>query len=114
MTVWERIEVLTQERPDVLFENWGKHLDGASLVTAVLKIGGREVACYGHDFTQRAGSMDEDDKADEKKAEDDKADEKKAEPKPKTTKPQGTKPVPVYKPKPGPKPPAPSVGDVDF
>lgn len=58
MTVWERIRVLTPERPDVLFENWGPNLDGASLVTAVLRIGGRDVACYGHDFTVRAGSMD--------------------------------------------------------
>jgi acetyl-CoA carboxylase carboxyltransferase component len=58
MTVWERIGVLTPERPEVLFENWGPNLDGASLVTAVLKIAGRDVACYGHDFTVRAGSMD--------------------------------------------------------
>lgn len=58
MTVWERIRVLTAERPDVLFENWGPNLDGASLVTAVLRIQGRDVACYGHDFTVRAGSMD--------------------------------------------------------
>ncbi len=58
MTVWERIRVLTPEQPDVLFENWGPNLDGASLVTAVLRIAGREVACYGHDFTVRAGSMD--------------------------------------------------------
>lgn len=58
MTVWERMRVLTTERPDVLFENWGPNLDGASLVTAILRIGGRDVACYGHDFTVRAGSMD--------------------------------------------------------
>ena len=58
MTVWERIRVLTPERTDVLFENWGPNLDGASLVTAVLRVGGRDVACYGHDFTVRAGSMD--------------------------------------------------------
>jgi acetyl-CoA carboxylase carboxyltransferase component len=58
MTVWERLRVLTPERPDVLFENWGPNLDGASLVTAILRVGGRDVACYGHDFTVRAGSMD--------------------------------------------------------
>ncbi|HET7825235.1 MAG TPA: carboxyl transferase domain-containing protein [Anaeromyxobacter sp.] len=58
MTVWERIRVLTDKEPIVLFQNWGKNLDGASLVTAVLDIGGRDVACYGHDFTVRAGSMD--------------------------------------------------------
>ena len=58
MTVWERIRVLTQKDPIVLFQNWGKNLDGASLVTAVLNINGRDVACYGHDFTVRAGSMD--------------------------------------------------------
>ncbi|MEZ4389864.1 MAG: carboxyl transferase domain-containing protein [Polyangiales bacterium] len=58
MTVWERIRVLTHERPMVLFSNWGPNLDGASLVTCVLNIQGREVACYGHDFTVRAGSMD--------------------------------------------------------
>jgi acetyl-CoA carboxylase carboxyltransferase component len=58
MTVWERIGVLTSKPPNVLFQNWGKNLDGASLVTAVLDINGRDVACYGHDFTVRAGSMD--------------------------------------------------------
>ena len=58
MTVWERLRVLTPERPDVLFENWGPNLDGASLVTAILRVGDRDVACYGHDFTVRAGSMD--------------------------------------------------------
>ena len=58
MTVWERIRVLTHERPMVLFANWGPKLDGASLVTCVLNINGRDVACYGHDFTVRAGSMD--------------------------------------------------------
>lgn len=58
MTVWERLQLLSKDRPDVLFENWGPQLDGASLVTAVLKIGGRDVAVYGHDFTVRAGSMD--------------------------------------------------------
>lgn len=58
MTVWERIRVLTDEEPTVLFENWGPNLDGASLVTAILRIDGRDVALYGHDFTLRAGSMD--------------------------------------------------------
>lgn len=58
MTIWERISVLTDETPTVLFQNWGKNLDGASLVTAVVKINGRDVALYGHDFTVRAGSMD--------------------------------------------------------
>jgi acetyl-CoA carboxylase carboxyltransferase component len=58
MTVWERLRVLSPKPPNVLFQNWGKNLDGASLVTAVLDIGGRDVAVYGHDFTVRAGSMD--------------------------------------------------------
>ncbi len=58
MTVWERIRVLTDKEPNVLFQNWGKNLDGASLVTAILNVGGRDVACYGHDFTVRAGSID--------------------------------------------------------
>ncbi len=58
MTVWERIGVLTDKKPVVLFQNWGKNLDGASIVTAVLEIGSRDVACYGHDFTVRAGSID--------------------------------------------------------
>ena len=58
MTVWERIGVLSEERPMVLFQNWGPSLDGASLVTAIVKIHGRDVAVYGHDFTVRAGSMD--------------------------------------------------------
>jgi len=58
MTIWERISVLTDEEPTVLFQNWGKNLDGASIVTAIVKIDGRDVALYGHDFTVRAGSMD--------------------------------------------------------
>jgi acetyl-CoA carboxylase carboxyltransferase component len=58
MTVWERIQVLTDKEPNVLYQNWGKNLDGASLVTAIIDINGRDVACYGHDFTVRAGSID--------------------------------------------------------
>ncbi len=60
MTIWERIEILVDKgsQPTVLFQNWGPNLDGASLVTAIGKIGGRDVAIYGHDFTVRAGSMD--------------------------------------------------------
>jgi acetyl-CoA carboxylase carboxyltransferase component len=58
MTVWERLAVLSGEAPNVLYQNWGKNLDGASLVTAILTIGGRDVAVYGHDFTVRAGSID--------------------------------------------------------
>src|SRR5262245_54362683 len=60
MTVWERIAVLQDPDtvPTVLYQNWGPNLDGASIVTAVVKIGGRDVALYGHDFTIRAGSMD--------------------------------------------------------
>jgi acetyl-CoA carboxylase carboxyltransferase component len=60
MTVWERIEVLQDPdtQPTVLYQNWGPNLDGAAIVTAVVKIGGRDVALYGHDFTIRAGSMD--------------------------------------------------------
>jgi acetyl-CoA carboxylase carboxyltransferase component len=60
MTVWERIDVLRDRgtEPTILFQNWGPNLDGASLVTGIVKIGGRDVALYGHDFTVRAGSMD--------------------------------------------------------
>jgi acetyl-CoA carboxylase carboxyltransferase component len=58
MTVWERIKVLTQREPNILWQNWGPGLDGASIVTGILDIGGRDVAVYGHDFTLRAGSMD--------------------------------------------------------
>jgi acetyl-CoA carboxylase carboxyltransferase component len=60
MTIWERIKVLCdhKHRPNVLFQNWGPNLDGASLVTAIIKVNGRDVAVYGHDFTVRAGSMD--------------------------------------------------------
>lgn len=58
MTIWERIRVLSDKEPTVLFQNWGENLDGASLVTAILNIEGRDVALYGHDFTVRAGSMD--------------------------------------------------------
>ena len=58
MTVWERIKVLTDREPNILWQNWGKNLDGASIVTGILNIKGRDVAVYGHDFTLRAGSMD--------------------------------------------------------
>ncbi|KIH77690.1 Acetyl-CoA carboxylase, carboxyltransferase component [Geoalkalibacter ferrihydriticus] len=58
MTVWERLRVLTEAQPNILFQNWGKNLDGASLVTGILTIDGRDVAVYGHDFTVRAGSID--------------------------------------------------------
>jgi acetyl-CoA carboxylase carboxyltransferase component len=58
MTVWERIKVLTEREPNILWQNWGPNLDGASIVTGILKIKGRDVAVYGHDFTLRAGSMD--------------------------------------------------------
>ena len=60
MTVWERMDVVRDSgtEPTILYQNWGPNLDGASLVTAVVQIEGREVALYGHDFTVRAGSMD--------------------------------------------------------
>jgi acetyl-CoA carboxylase carboxyltransferase component len=60
MTVWERIDVLRDRgtEPTILYQNWGPNLDGASLVTGIVKIEGRDVALYGHDFTVRAGSMD--------------------------------------------------------
>jgi len=58
MTVWERIKVLTNEEPNVLYQNWGRNLDGASIITGIIRIKGRDVAIYGHDFTLRAGSMD--------------------------------------------------------
>lgn len=58
MTIWERIRYLSDEEPTVLYQNWGPNLDGASLVTALIKVNGRDVALYGHDFTVRAGSMD--------------------------------------------------------
>jgi acetyl-CoA carboxylase carboxyltransferase component len=58
MTIWERIRYLSDGAPTVLYQNWGPNLDGASLVTALIKVNGRDVALYGHDFTVRAGSMD--------------------------------------------------------
>ncbi len=58
MTVFERLKVLTDSEPNLLWNNWGPGLDGASIVTGILDIGGRDVAVYGHDFTLRAGSMD--------------------------------------------------------
>ncbi|MEE4659480.1 MAG: carboxyl transferase domain-containing protein [Halieaceae bacterium] len=60
MTIWERINVLTDPgcEPTILYQNWGPNLDGASLVTAIIRVNGRDVALYGHDFTVRAGSMD--------------------------------------------------------
>ena len=58
MTIWERINVLTDAPPTILYQNWGPNLDGASLVTAIIRVNGRDVALDGHDFTVRAGSMD--------------------------------------------------------
>ncbi|MEM6582028.1 MAG: carboxyl transferase domain-containing protein [Pseudomonadota bacterium] len=58
MTIWERIRFLSDAEPTVLYQNWGPNLDGASLVTAIIQVNGRDVALYGHDFTVRAGSMD--------------------------------------------------------
>jgi len=58
MTVWERIRVLTRDEPNILWQNWGPGLDGASIVTGILHVNGRDIAVYGHDFTLRAGSMD--------------------------------------------------------
>ncbi len=58
MTIWERISCLADAEPTVLYQNWGPNLDGASLVTALIQVDGRDVAIYGHDFTVRAGSMD--------------------------------------------------------
>jgi len=59
MTVWERLDVLCGGSYTLLHPNWGKHLDGASIVTAIAHIGGRDVGVYAHDFTVRAGSLDE-------------------------------------------------------
>jgi acetyl-CoA carboxylase carboxyltransferase component len=60
MTVWERFDCLKDQGsdPTLLFQNWGPNLDGASIVTSVMQVNGRDVAVYGHDFTVRAGSMD--------------------------------------------------------
>ncbi len=58
MTIWERLKVLSQDEPNVIYQNWGPQLDGASMATGIIKINQRDVAFYGHDFTQRAGSMD--------------------------------------------------------
>ena len=57
MTVWERLKVLSPKDPNVLYQNWGRNLDGASLVTAILDVNGRDVAVYGHDFTVRASLL---------------------------------------------------------
>jgi acetyl-CoA carboxylase carboxyltransferase component len=49
MTVWERIACLTRSDPSLLWHNWGPSLDGASIVTGILEIDGRDIAVYGHD-----------------------------------------------------------------
>ena len=36
MTVFERIKVLTQQEPNLIFQNWGNQLDGAGIVTMSL------------------------------------------------------------------------------
>ena len=41
MTIWERIRYLSDEKPTVLYQNWGPNLDGASLVTAIIKVNSR-------------------------------------------------------------------------
>ena len=43
MTVFERIKVLTDREPNLLWQNWGPGLDGASIVTGILDIGGKDV-----------------------------------------------------------------------
>lgn len=58
MTVWERLRVLTDKEPELFWQNWGRELDGASIVTGIMNVRGRDVAIYGHDFTVRAGAMD--------------------------------------------------------
>lgn len=58
MTIWERLRVLTDSEPEIFWQNWGTALDGASIVTGIMNIRGRDVAVYGHDFTVRAGAMD--------------------------------------------------------
>ena len=40
MTVFERIRVLSDREPNLTFQNWGPSLDGASIVTGILDIGG--------------------------------------------------------------------------
>ncbi|HEU4429902.1 MAG TPA: acetyl-CoA carboxylase carboxyltransferase subunit, partial [Myxococcota bacterium] len=47
MTVFERIKVLTDKEPNLMWQNWGKGLDGAAIVTGILSIAGRDVAVYG-------------------------------------------------------------------
>src|SRR5262249_46666328 len=47
MTVFERLKVLTRVEPNLMWQNWGKGLDGASIVTGILSIAGRDVAVYG-------------------------------------------------------------------
>ena len=49
---------MTTLEPHITFQNWGKDLDGAGIVTGIINIGGRDVSFYGHDFTVRAGSID--------------------------------------------------------
>ena len=44
MTVFEGLKVLTDREPNMLWSNWGPALDGASSVTGILDIGGRDVA----------------------------------------------------------------------
>ena len=58
MTIWERIKCLSDGPATIFYQNWGPNLDGASLVTGLIQVNGRDVAVYGHDFTVRAGSMD--------------------------------------------------------
>jgi hypothetical protein len=42
MTVWERLMVLTDQEQTILWRNWRSNLDGASILTGILKIDGRD------------------------------------------------------------------------
>lgn len=38
MTVLERVRVLTAKEPNILWQNWGENLDGASILTAIIDV----------------------------------------------------------------------------
>ena len=59
MTVFERIKVLTDREPNLMWQNWGKGLDGASLVTAVVDIGAHstEIVIYYGEALLAASSL---------------------------------------------------------
>lgn len=58
MIVWECIWVFIDKDFIVLYQNWGKNLDGVLIVIVIVNIDGCDVVLYGYDFIVCVGFMD--------------------------------------------------------